>query len=42
MLNEFSDKAPESKRKPFLMSGEFWLGFVSFIICLTLTIGFLA
>jgi hypothetical protein len=36
MLNEFSDKVPQTKRKPFIMSGEFWLGVTTVLVGLTL------
>jgi hypothetical protein len=41
MLNEFSDKNPSGKQKPFIMSGEFWLGVASVLIGLTLILGFI-
>jgi hypothetical protein len=41
MLNEFSDKVPKGKRKPFVMSGEFWLGVATILIGLTLILGFI-
>jgi hypothetical protein len=41
MLNEFSDKAPKGKQKPFIMSGEFWLGVATILIGLTLILGFI-
>jgi hypothetical protein len=41
MLNEFSDKVPEAKRKPFVMSGEFWLGVFSVFLIIALVLGFM-
>jgi hypothetical protein len=41
MLNEFSDKVPEAKRKPFVMSGEFCLGVTTVLVGLTLILGFI-
>lgn len=41
MLNEFSDKVPKGKPKPFLFSGEFWFGVATVFIGLTLILGFL-
>jgi hypothetical protein len=41
MLNEFSDKVPDGKRKPFVMSGEFWLGVATVLIGLSIILGFL-
>jgi hypothetical protein len=41
MLNEFSDKEPKGKPRPFIMSGEFWLGVATVLISLTLILGFI-
>jgi hypothetical protein len=41
MLNEFSDRGPNRKRKPFIMSGEFWLGVATVLIGSMLVLGFL-
>jgi hypothetical protein len=41
MLNEFSDKVPEGKRKTFIMSGEFWFGTATVLVGLMLIIGFI-
>jgi hypothetical protein len=41
MLNEFSDKVPEGQPRPFVMSGEFWLGVFSVLIIIALILGFM-
>ncbi len=40
MLNEFSDRAPKGKAKPFIMSGEFWLGVISALIGIAVILNF--
>lgn len=40
MLNEWSDRPPPRRPKPFLASGEFWLGITATLIGLALLVGF--
>ncbi len=40
MLSEWSDRPPPRPRKPFLASGEFWLGVASTLVGLGLLVGF--
>lgn len=39
MLNEWSDREPKRKRRPFVMSGEFWLGVATVFIAGALLAG---
>jgi hypothetical protein len=42
MLNEWSDRPEPKPRRPFIASGEFWLGVVATLLGLTLIVGLAA